>query len=62
ALYSSVSFGAGGAAGTLVSGYLWTGLGPQSMYFVAASASLCAVAVVLFLVRDIPDGRSTELA
>ncbi len=62
ALYSSVSFGAGGAAGSLVSGYLWTGLGPQSMYFVAAATSLCAVAVVLFLVRDIPDGRSTELA
>jgi PPP family 3-phenylpropionic acid transporter len=62
ALYSSVSFGAGGAAGSLVSGYLWTGLGPQSMYFVAAAISLCAVAVVLFLVRDIPDGRSTALS
>jgi PPP family 3-phenylpropionic acid transporter len=55
ALYSSLSFGAGGAAGTLVSGYLWSGLGPQAMYLVAAAISLCAVAVVLFGVRDIPD-------
>jgi PPP family 3-phenylpropionic acid transporter len=55
ALYSSISFGAGGAAGTLVSGYLWSGLGPQAMYLVAAAISLCAVAVVLFGVRDIPD-------
>jgi len=61
ALYSSISFGAGGAAGSLVSGYLWVGLGPQSMYFVAAATSLCAVAVVLFLVRGIPDGRSPGL-
>jgi PPP family 3-phenylpropionic acid transporter len=55
ALYSSLSFGAGGAAGTLVSGYLWSGLGPQAMYLLAAAISLCAVAVVLFGVRDIPD-------
>lgn len=55
ALYSSLSFGAGGAAGSLVSGYLWSGLGPQAMYLVAAAISLCAVAVVLFGVRDIPD-------
>ena len=55
ALYSSVSFGAGGAAGSLVSGYLWTGLGPQAMYLMAAACSLCAVCLVLFGVRDIPD-------
>lgn len=47
ALYSSVSFGAGGAAGSLVSGYLWTGMGAQSMYLLAAAVSLAAVAVVL---------------
>ena len=55
ALYSSISFGAGGAAGTLVSGYLWTGLGPQAMYLMAAAVCLCAVIVVLFGVRDIPE-------
>lgn len=42
ALYSSVSFGAGGAAGSLASGYLWDGVGPQWMYVLAALLSACA--------------------
>ena len=55
ALYSSISFGAGGAAGALVSGYLWTEMGPQSMYLAAALTSLGALLVVLFYARDIPE-------
>jgi PPP family 3-phenylpropionic acid transporter len=55
ALYSSISFGAGGAAGSLVSGYLWTGLGPQAMYLMAAAICLVALGVVVFGVRDIPE-------
>ena len=54
ALYSSVSFGAGGAAGILASGYLWTEAGPQTLYLMAALTSLCALLVVIFAVRDIP--------
>jgi PPP family 3-phenylpropionic acid transporter len=46
ALYSSVSFGAGGAVGSLVSGYLWTGINPGAMFLLAAVTSLCALAVV----------------
>lgn len=42
ALYSSISFGAGGAVGSLASGYLWDGIGPQGMYVVAAATSLLA--------------------
>ncbi|MDH5471023.1 MAG: MFS transporter, partial [Gammaproteobacteria bacterium] len=60
ALYSSVSFGAGGAVGSLVSGYLWTGMGPQAMYLMAAGISLVAVAVVYFGIRpvgEIHNGR-----
>ncbi len=53
ALYSSVSFGAGGAVGSLVSGYLWTGMGPQAMYLMAAGVSLVAVAVVYFGIRPV---------
>ena len=56
ALYSSISFGAGGAAGILVSGYLWTDMGPQTMYLMAALTSLCALLVVIFGVRNIPQG------
>ena len=39
ALYSSLSFGAGGALGNLASGYLWTGLGPELTYLLAAVVS-----------------------
>ncbi|MGD2055295.1 MAG: MFS transporter [Gammaproteobacteria bacterium] len=44
-LYSSVSFGAGGAAGSLVSGYLWTDINPEAMFLVAAVVSLIALLV-----------------
>jgi PPP family 3-phenylpropionic acid transporter len=47
ALYSSVSFGAGGAIGSLVSGYLWKGINPQAMFLLAAVASLLALLVIL---------------
>lgn len=36
ALYSSLSFGAGNAVGSLAAGYLWAGLGPTLMYDLAA--------------------------
>jgi PPP family 3-phenylpropionic acid transporter len=52
ALYSSLSFGAGGAAGSLVSGYLWTGIGPEAMYQLAAVASLCALLLVYRGIHD----------
>lgn len=39
ALYSSLSFGAGGALGSLAAGYLWTGLGPGATYALAAGLS-----------------------
>ena len=54
ALYSSISFGAGGAAGSLASGYLWSDVGPESMYLFAAVASLCALLLVYRGIRHIP--------
>lgn len=36
ALYSSLSFGAGNAVGSLAAGYLWQGLGPTAMFDLAA--------------------------
>ena len=52
ALYSSLSFGAGGAAGSLISGYLWTGIGPEAMFQLAAVASLCALLLVYRSIHD----------
>ena len=51
ALYSSISFGAGGALGSLASGYLWTGLGPQAMYQLAAAVSALAFVLVYLGIR-----------
>ncbi|KGM05926.1 Nucleoside:H+ symporter:Major facilitator superfamily [Methylophaga thiooxydans] len=45
ALYSSVSFGAGGALGSLISGYLWLTPGPMWTYFLAAIACVIAFAI-----------------
>ncbi len=51
ALYSSISFGAGGAAGSLVSGYLWSSAGPQAIFLLAAAISLLALVVVYAGIR-----------
>ncbi|MBL8260008.1 MAG: MFS transporter [Candidatus Competibacteraceae bacterium] len=40
ALYSSLSFGAGNAAGSLAAGYLWVGSGPGAMFDLAAALGL----------------------
>jgi len=42
ALYSSISFGAGGALGSLIAGYLWEGAGAQWMYIAAAVVAMLA--------------------
>lgn len=42
ALYSSLSFGAGGAVGSLAAGYLWDGVGAQWMYIIAAAVAALA--------------------
>jgi len=43
ALYSSLSFGAGGAVGSLISGYTWENAGSQISYLWAALTCLVAV-------------------
>jgi PPP family 3-phenylpropionic acid transporter len=42
ALYSSIGFGAGGAIGSLFSGYFWLSPGPTVTFSLAAAASLLA--------------------
>ncbi len=56
ALYSSLSFGAGGAAGSLVSGYSWAHFGPESSYLLAAAASALAAWIAWYSIRGY-DGR-----
>ena len=52
ALYSSLSFGAGGAIGSLAAGHLWTELGAQWMFLIAAAVSALAFGVALRAIRD----------
>jgi PPP family 3-phenylpropionic acid transporter len=46
ALYSSLSFGAGGAVGSLLSGYAWEDIGGQLTYLAAAGVSALAFVIV----------------
>lgn len=50
ALYSSLSFGAGGAIGSFYSGYLYELAGPLAMYMLAAAISLTGMFVVYWFV------------
>lgn len=54
ALYSSLSFGAGGAVGSFVAGYLWEGVGAEWMYVAAAATAALAGAVAWRGIRDVP--------
>lgn len=51
ALYSSLSFGAGGAVGALFSGWVWEGISPEATYYVAAGLSLLATLIAWGWVR-----------
>jgi PPP family 3-phenylpropionic acid transporter len=53
AIYSSAGFGAGGALGSLYSGYIWTLLGPAAMFWVAAG--LVGLAFLIAVVWIRPD-------
>lgn len=51
ALYSSLSFGAGGAAGSYVSGIGWDTIGPNNVYLLAAASAFLALVVAWFWIR-----------
>ena len=51
ALYSSLSFGAGGAIGNLVSGHVWGTLGATTTYLLAAGISVMAFIVAWYGLR-----------
>ena len=59
ALYSSAGFGAGGALGSLYSGYSWDLFGPQAMFWIAAG--LVGLALLIAVVWIHPDSVEDEL-
>jgi len=52
ALYSSIGFGAGGAIGSLLSGYFWISPGPTATFSMAALATLIAFFIGLRWLKD----------
>ena len=62
ALYSSVSFGAGGAAGALLAGYAWAGLGPTAAWLGAAALTGLAFVVAWRWVAIPAPGALSEKA
>lgn len=54
ALYSSLSYGAGGALGALISGYIWQGIGARETFWFAAFMSLLGWLIVWRWVKPRP--------
>jgi PPP family 3-phenylpropionic acid transporter len=52
AIYSTASFGVGGALGSFYSGQLWIPLGPAATYVLAACAAAAAFGVALVFLRS----------
>lgn len=52
ALYSSLSFGAGGLIGGLISGWVWDGPGPALTYTLSAGFALIGLLLVMRWVRE----------
>jgi PPP family 3-phenylpropionic acid transporter len=50
-LHSSVSYGLGGSAGTLLAGWSWGALGPELSFTLSAAAGLAGAALVIWRVR-----------
>lgn len=59
ALYSSLSFGAGGVLGNWVGGYAWQGLGATGTYLLAAAAAFLAMLAAVVLMRVRESGAAT---
>ncbi len=53
ALYSSLSFGLGGAVGALYSGYSWEGVGPEATFEIAALISFVAMCLALAFLKPL---------
>jgi len=62
ALYSSLSFGLGGAVGSLYSGFLWSSAGPASTYAVSSGVSLLALLIAWrWIVNELNPQSSTAI-
>lgn len=61
ALYSAVSFGAGGALGSLVGGLVWDHAPREALFLVSAAGALAGLAVTWLFVRGPATARSNAV-
>ena len=54
ALYTSLTFGAGGTLGSLASGYAWNTLGPAVTFSLGSVAAMVGLALIVWRVRLAP--------
>ncbi|MDB4511954.1 MFS transporter [Arenicella sp.] len=52
ALYSSITFGLGGAVGSMASGYVWSYYGQTNLFWVVSLMMLCVAILSIFLLDD----------
>lgn len=57
ALYSSLGFGAGGAAGSFASGFIWNAFAPSAIFLAAASMTAVAFVLAKACVNDTREER-----
>lgn len=60
ALYSSVSFGAGGMAGGLISGYTWDAIGAAPTYTLSSGFALAGLILIWATFREPTPGQDVE--
>ena len=53
ALYSALSFGAGGAIGSYFAGQIWESAGPQNTYLAASAVAVSGALLALWKLRDV---------
>lgn len=53
ALYSSLTYGLGGAVGSFISGYIWTDIGSQALFFFCGGLMVFVFVFSLFFIRKI---------
>jgi len=52
ALYSSIGYGAGGAVGTLTSGYVWEQWGSAYVFYISALSGCAGMIITLLMTRS----------
>ena len=59
ALYSSITFGLGGAVGSFISGYIWSDIGKQEL-FILVGLLMLVVSIISYFISDRLVGKASQ--